>query len=485
MKLQNLAKQGPIKFVADERLAYIFLFFALILFALPLILRGGIFVGQESFINHRYAEMMLNRYFYDSLSFGGRELFQFNMWAMLIGLISSVTQLSINFIAIVFTYFIAIFSFILIFMILKRLKFEKMQINITLFILLISPLMLFMVSRFSELIISFLLMLLAILLFLEYKYKWSLLTTVAIALFNIHISALFLIITFVYFYYYNRRFIGEWFIAFFGSIAVFLILNFNAIKIFGLVETIKIFAMQNTYFVRLISDFGGRLGAPIFVLIIVLVSFRFYYKRFFQSLDLLMITVFLFIAALIFVESLIFLNLAFAIFAALGISNLIKTEWKSKTLLSLTLILIICGIIFSSLTYINEIQNKEPSKEIVDAMYHLKLNSTSGDVVFSSQDNGIWISALAVRKNVMDNNFRFAPNLGERIDDSVKLFMSRDLNETEKLLNKYHVGYVLIDEKMKREIWQGDVDGMRFVVEHSSKFQKVYANKDIEVWKFE
>ena len=140
------------------------------------------------------------------------------------------------------------------------------------------------------------------------------------------------------------------------------------------------------------------------------------------------------------------------------------------------LIVMICGLLFSSLSYMNRIANI-PNKEFVDGLDFLD----GKGMVFSSYENGFWITSRE-NKVVMDEIFWHTKDVGERWRDSEKLFKGSNLENSLEIIDRYDIEYIFIDNKMKTEIWDNKKDGLLFLLE-SGRFEKIFDNNVVEIWK--
>ena len=170
---------------------------------------------------------------------------------------------------------------------------------------------------------------------------------------------------------------------------------------------------------------------------------------------------------------------------ALGLIELHNAKWESGVIKNLTLILLISGLIFSGLGFVAKIPQLPPSQEMIESLQFIRDSSNLNDVIFSHQTNGVLINSIALRKNVLDENFMYAPQLKERLNDANSLFHSRDFEVTKSILQKYNIGYVYITPDMKNGlVWNEPEEGLLFVLKFSGdNFREVYSQEGIEVWR--
>ena len=183
-------------------------------------------------------------------------------------------------------------------------------------------------------------------------------------------------------------------------------------------------------------------------------------------------------------EFIIYSSFLIIYIASLGISYLVKSRWESETIRRLTIVLLIIGLLFSSYTSLISIKNSQPNNELFQALSDLRTQGVMGDVVFSHYKYGIFINSIANKKNYMDSNSGYAPNLKVRYQDMQTLFYTRSADQAKELINKYDIDYILITKEMKEGlVWNNRDEGLLFVVENSKEFRSVIKNDEVEVWK--
>ena len=160
-------------------------------------------------------------------------------------------------------------------------------------------------------------------------------------------------------------------------------------------------------------------------------------------------------------------------------------KWESDSIKTLSLLIISIGLIFSTITYMNQIKDKNPNQDTIDAMNFLRQNSNKEDIVLSYYSNGHFISSMAERKNFIDNKLFFAPGLRERDQDFYKLMYNKELKEAIALTKKYGIDYIYIDPEMRGKLWNQEDEGILFLLKFSTTFKKIYNKNGYEIYMVE
>ena len=160
-------------------------------------------------------------------------------------------------------------------------------------------------------------------------------------------------------------------------------------------------------------------------------------------------------------------------------------KWESGLIKDLTVLLLICGLLFSGVSSANFLSEEGPDKELFDALSNIPI----GSVVLSHQFNGYWINYAGMKTVI--GPFTNIDNYDERKEDVKQLFESRDLSLVKSILDKYNVDYILITPDMRNGfIWSDDEEGVLFLLKYSAEdFERFYdkdldSYKDLEIWKY-
>jgi uncharacterized membrane protein len=242
-----------------------------------------------------------------------------------------------------------------------------------------------------------------------------------------------------------------------------------------------------------VSDFGSEFGFSSFILLLGIIGFYISWKNKREYLHFYIITFILILASAFFAKANLLLNFFIVIFAALAVVSLLNMHWNLELVKKATILLVVCGLLFSSMSYFTRLLNTEPSNEQIKSMQQIKTDSASSsrsaasgsDAVFSHYKNGFWLEYSAEKPVLMDEYLYYAPNFEKRYNDSEALFYSRNLDITKKLLDKYHVRYIWINNEMKSGlVWGKEEQGLLFLLQNRETFKNIYNSSEAEVWKY-
>ena len=384
-----------------------------------------------------------------------------------LGLLSLVLPLNIT--CIVLGVLLGLGSMYLFYIILKKFKVRLNLRIISCLVLSISPPFLYLFYGCNKYAIPIFLSLLAFYFFISEK-KWFIFSFLLVGLFNMGILFLNLFL-FLLYVLINRKYFKYFLKTLIISLIVFVISYIPTFLSFGLP---KIFVLDG-FFKNFVSDLGGRFGLGIFSILIGGAGLFFSWKEK-KKYWLVYLGIFaLLLLAIRFDVVVLYFNFVLSFLIGIAFVSLVNRNWANKNVKSLMILVFVCGLLFSGLSYVNRISDS-PSKEFVEGLDFLDGRS----VVFSSYENGLLIKSEG-NEVVLDEEFWNIEDVHERWKDSEKLFRGNNLNEALEIIGKYDIGFVFIDNKMKREIWDNKKEGLLFVLEN--RFEKVFDNNVVEIWK--
>jgi hypothetical protein len=266
-------------------------------------------------------------------------------------------------------------------------------------------------------------------------------------------------------------------------IVVFLLAIFSVAKRASLFYNYT-YTPQLNVFGNIFSDLGGIIGFGVFSIILAVygVSSGWRFKQRF---------VFFFVLALMLLGSLFFvgnvsnmyLMFFIAVAAGIGLVELYDAKWKVRPVKSLALLILFCGLLFSTASYMTRIGSMPPDKGAVESLEWMGANAFKDSVVLGSYDDGYLISTLA-RNPVLADSFVTAgydQRFVYKLQDSI--FYSRNLDNVKYLFKVYNVKYIYITPEMRSgKVWSRPDEGLLFLLTSKSTFQDIYSKDGYEVW---
>ncbi len=466
---------------ASPRKTIIYLFIiCLVVLSMPLFLRAKFadnnLIGEESYSNYKLANMIKDNGFvkYDELSYSGRDLKYEHGY---VGLLSLSPRLFSWILPILF----GLFSFVLFYNIVK--KYDSDIALISSLLLIFSPSFIYLFSVSTKFSAASMFILLGLYLYLkgkDYNKYLSYACFIAVSFFSI--EAFFVLFLIGLFFAYKKKIEWQFYIA-----SVSLSLGILYIQFGNLLFNFSLFFERYIPFDFfssigvLFSDLGGRYGFGLFLFLLSLIGIYSIGRDKYKYILWFIFYFILLVASVYFPFLILFVNFILVILASYGVIYFIDMEWKSTTFRSVTILVIICGLLFSNLSFLNNITEIEPSPNYIGAVNFLN-DSAFKNVIFSEYNRGVYIN-LAGNKNVADSNFLGVLNVAERLSDSNLLLHTNKMSEARKIINKYNIKRIWMDKEMKSRLYINDESELLFLLKYATNdFYKEYENDEVEIW---
>jgi len=127
-----------------------------------------------------------------------------------------------------------------------------------------------------------------------------------------------------------------------------------------------------------------------------------------------------------------------------------------------------------------------PDAYVKESLEWLEKNSDPNQLVFSHYSRGFWIESRAKRPVLIDDSSIYDPGFDKKLSDMEEMFYGVDLDDTAKLLRKYNISYIFVDNEMKNGIvWNREKEGLLYLFRNNKTFKRVHSNKGTEVWSVE
>jgi len=442
----------------------------------------GLMVGPEAYYHTRIINTIAEHGLIseDTLVYKGRP-YVFNLYHLSLAGISRITGFKT--VALFSPILLGLLSIMFFYLILTELNVKSIVKTVTLFVFLLMPVF---IQTFSSLNPeSFIIFLQFLSIFLFLKTRHLILRSLTVVIFllisffgilqTVVVLAVVIALSFRKKHLYPKHTIFMVLITLVSAI----ILN---IYIFG--NT----ALQYRYAEFLISDiifvFGSAHGLSLFAVILAGMGFIINWKFKTRNFMIMAFSLFLLLSSLYIDYSvLLVLGVFVAFMGALAVDRILHRKWEFVLLRNLTVLALFCGIIFSTLSYLDVPITEEPTLESKNSLLWLKDNALVRKTVFSHYSNGFCIQYFANSSVLLDTNLGSIPDFTQRVDDSIDLFYSRNLGNTTSILDKYEVSHIFITPEMKNGlVWHEEEEGLLFLFRNKEHFENIYNKDGYEIW---
>jgi len=481
-KLNKENKKNPAKVRKRGYLFYIIIL-SFIILMLPHMIRfiGGnnTLIGSQAYHHYRTAENLINGgYDRDTLIYGGRD-FVFLPYHYALAGVGHITGMDIA--SKLLPFALGILSIIIFYLLLKSLgvgDFERFIISI---LLLISPPFLYLFTVSTPNCLSIFMILLGSYLFLRENrviFGLSVLCFIIASFSGVFNSLIILIIIFFFYNLDNKNKMRAF-------IATIVLVGFYFVHP---VRFYYNFEFPVTNLLKVISsDLGAKAGFSPFAIVLGVIGVFYSWKDKGRYYPLYMALLFITGAtAYMGGETSFYNTFILTIFASVGLKRLNTLEWKFPPIRNLSFILIGCGLLFSTASYLNRMPFSMPDNSMAESMEWLNENSYPGQIVLSHYSRGHWIESIAQRPALIDGFSSSISNFDKKYNDTNEMFYSMDLDDSAEILRAYNISYIFIDEEMRQGlVWSKKSEGLLYLLRNNMTFRKVYSNANSEIWQTE
>ncbi len=291
-------------------------------------------------------------------------------------------------------------------------------------------------------------------------------------------SGIILLLLFLVYLYLEKKKVKSLLKGFPGIVFVstFILIFFNIL-------TIKIpfvlgpFNLQDTI-INLVSDLGGLSGTGIFILFLALIGLAVAWKS--KNYSFSYVFLLLFVPVYFYSSQTIFhLSLLITFFATVSFVSLFETNWNLELLKKFTFFLLILGILFSTLTYLDRVTELGPSKSDFQTLTWIKDNVPGEKVVFSTPENSYYITYFAKKTPLNLIGGSGNQEFNDNITDAI--FASTYTTTTFPIFEENDISIIYITEDIRNKY--SAEQGLLFLLKNE-RFKLVHSHKSSEVWLF-
>lgn len=395
-------------------------------------------------------------------------------------------------------YFLGIITIYLFFKILDKEINNKLYVFLASFIFSISTFLIHSFVIFNPLLIfTFLLVLVAYLYVMNHKIQ-SILIFILISLLGLHyfITSMVLLTFLIINYndykniYDSKKTVS---IPYFLIPYIFGIMFYTVLIYLGYIPakdlTLKLVPLKS-----FISDLGSISGYGLFYFLLSLIGAVMLWKKRHWYWHIYMSFAFLVIYVLFFSVPRILLHFVMVLFTVYAISIIINRSWRLELIQKLTLFILLLGLMFSCLSYIDRVSVTEPTPETIKAYGVINTIDFSANNDINNLENIEINNSIPQQSSIFIN-----PNMAEitkyytnktvlfssfetyNEDEFNSILNSRNLRLTTRLLEENNVKIIVITENDKN--LYGQEIGLKFLLDNSKTFKSIYQSSEIEIWK--
>lgn len=228
---------------------------------------------------------------------------------------------------------------------------------------------------------------------------------------------------------------------------------------------------------EIISDLGAKNGLSVFMMTLFLIGIIYSWR---ERPKYSGAYIFFLIAALGYSYSsvaLYYLSLAIIFFAAIGAVALFSQGWILRTVKKLAFLLFILGVVFSTFTYLQQLQTSGRAITDIETLRWIQENTAHNTIIFSAPEESYYILYFAERTPL------FIPHLrnNELQEQNEAILSSTYIDELFPLLGNNKISLLYLTAAMKHNLPSDQ--GLLFLLKNE-RFKLIHSHKENEVWLF-
>ncbi len=223
----------------------------------------------------------------------------------------------------------------------------------------------------------------------------------------------------------------------------------------------------------LITDLGSREGFSFFAALLAVTAFFAYW----DSLGLKSVAPLatLVLAAIISSPVKQVTNLVISALGGAALAYLYKKRWELPDLKDLTIMAVLAGLLFSSLSFAHRLTVSEPELATQKVLESLKQEEQG--VVFNTPRDGFFVEYFANKQAFLDDQSPLYADYEKREEALNRLLSSRDAGLTKSVMSREGIKYVYVSDSSS-DLFKN----LLFVMRASENYIKIAGFKEKEVW---
>ncbi len=264
-----------------------------------------------------------------------------------------------------------------------------------------------------------------------------------------------------------------------ASLAAFIVLVAVAVPTFLQTETPS-FA-RPVPVAQAISDFGGD-GLSLFAWLLAGIGLivRWHVKKKYYAVMIASSAVL--IAALVLPSALVIAHVLVALFAGYALAFFATMHWSFDDIRVLTMLVLVCGLLFSTLAHGMALAQGMPNQEMREAAQALQALPRDSRVVTHPED-GFWVAYWSGKRVVLDGWLRATPQVNERWALEQAIWHAQDITRLQPILHKHHIGALVITRTMREgSVWDMPEQDVLYLLRNNETFKNAYHSYSVDSW---
>lgn len=235
--------------------------------------------------------------------------------------------------------------------------------------------------------------------------------------------------------------------------------------------------------VHAISDFGSANGLGLFAWLLAIIGFILLWqfkKKYYSAMIAAGAAIAVSLSA---PSAAAIAQIGVAFLAGYALAFFAQTKWSFDDIRVLTILVLVCGMLFSTLTQDLAIARGPPSTDMRDASIAAGILLPENSIILSHPENGFWIEYWSGRQAFLDGWPEKTPDIAGRWASAQAIWHSQDISQARGLIYRNQIGALLITKDMKKGVvWDLPEQDLLFLLRNNETFKSAHNSSSVDIW---
>jgi len=235
--------------------------------------------------------------------------------------------------------------------------------------------------------------------------------------------------------------------------------------------------------VHAISDFSGADSLSLFAWLLGGIGLVMLWRHKRRHYAVMIATVLVLAGALVVPSLLSAAHIVLAVLAGYALAFFAAMHWEFEDIKTLTLLVLVCGLLFSTLAHAMALAHGPPSQEFKSAALAAQKTLPENATALTLPEDGFAFAYWSGRGVYLDGWAAQTPNANERWDVAQAVWHAQDIERARPLLLKNGIGALVITQDMRDgKVWDLPGQDLLFLLRNNETFKNAHRSSSVDIW---
>lgn len=232
-----------------------------------------------------------------------------------------------------------------------------------------------------------------------------------------------------------------------------------------------------------ISDLSGAAGMSVFAWLLALIGLVVLWRFKKRYYAMMVAVTAMLVVAFMAPSALVASHVLVSVLAGSALASLAQMRWAFGDIRALTLLVLACGLLFSTLAHGMALAQGPPTREFSEAAKAISSLLPRNMTLLTHPDDGFWLAYWSGRQVFLDGWAARTPRVDERWAAAQSIWHAQDIARVRLLLFKNKIGAVAITAEMRDgKVWELPEQELLFLLRNNETFKNVYRSASVDIW---